>query len=167
MAHPSDAVDHLLVRVLLDSRQNGPKVLHSNKSSAAFSRFLAGVVYSAPCLPLLDPQIAASLVLDKDATFVPTGCRQGTMDGRPRHARIRPCPLKAPLKKLLHLFRLARPNPRGPAPSSVLSFIASASSATICSASLPTDLMPSSALSVTKADFAELPPFLRCPDIGL
>ncbi len=72
MAHPSDAVDHLLVRVLLDSRQNGPKLPHSNKSSAAFSRFLAGVVYSAPCHPLLDPPITASLVLDKDATFVPT-----------------------------------------------------------------------------------------------
>lgn len=163
MAHPSDAVDYLLVRGLLDPRQNGPKVLHSNKSSAAFSRFLAGVVYSAPCHPLLDPPIAASLALDKDATFVPTGCRQATMDGRLRHARIRPCPLKAPLKKLAHLFRLARPNLRSPALWSVLSSIASASSATICSASLPTGLMPSSAPSVTKADFTKLTPYCSMP----
>jgi hypothetical protein len=47
-------------------------------------------------------------------------------------------------------------NRSSPAPSSVLSFTASASSATICSASRLIDLMRSSAQSVTKAELSQL-----------
>src|SRR5207253_7544240 len=47
--HPSGAAFLLLVRGLLDPCQVGVKSFHSSKSSAAFYRFLAGVVYSAHC----------------------------------------------------------------------------------------------------------------------
>src|SRR5205814_2378415 len=47
--HPSGAAFLLHVRGLLDPCPIGVKSFHSSKSSAAFSRFLAGVVYSAHC----------------------------------------------------------------------------------------------------------------------
>src|SRR5258708_19497440 len=50
-AHSSGAAFLLLVHGLLDPCQEGAKVLHSNKSSAAFSRFLAAVPSPAPCSP--------------------------------------------------------------------------------------------------------------------
>src|SRR5712692_5092767 len=62
-AHPLGAIFLLLVRGLLDPSQDGAKTLHSNKSSAAFSRFLAGVVYPAPCFPLTHWPDRPSLIL--------------------------------------------------------------------------------------------------------
>ena len=81
-----------------------------------------------------------------------TGCRQLAMDARPRRVRIRLCLLRASLRKPSLLLRVAWPNQSSQVPSSVLSSTASASNATICSASLPIDLMPSSAPTVTKAE---------------
>src|SRR5437899_1350193 len=93
------------------------------------------------------------------------------LDVIPRRVRIRPWPLKASRRSLPLLPLAACPNRPSPAPSSVLSSTASASSATTCSASLLTDLMPSSAPPVTKADLRlfplrflhyPLPPLFHC-----
>src|SRR5438874_9606069 len=74
------------------------------------------------------------------------------LDAILHRARIPSCPPRAFLKSLPLLPRAACPNRPSLAPLSVLSSTACASSATTCSASLLTDLMPSNAPSVTRDD---------------
>src|SRR5205823_985530 len=84
------------------------------------------------------------------------------LDAILHRARIPSCPPKAFLKSLPLLPRAACPNRPSLAPLSVLSSTACASSATTCSASLLTDLMPSNAPSVTRDD-PRLSPFRFLP----
>src|SRR5439155_17945210 len=87
------------------------------------------------------------------------------LDAILHRARIPSCPPKAFLKSLPLLPRPACLNRHSLALLSVLSSTACASSATICSASLLTDLMPSNAPPVTRDDPHLLPfrflPYLR------
>src|SRR5207249_6009277 len=87
------------------------------------------------------------------------------LDAILHRARIPSCPPRAFLKSLPLLPRAACPNRPSLAPLSVLSSTACASSATTCSASLLTDLMPSNAPPVTRDDPHLLPfrflPYLR------
>src|SRR5204863_7333182 len=116
----------------------------------------------SPCSCLTDFPNRASPV-SKRCPARSQGCRRLPMDGRPRRARIGSCLLRASQRKPSPLLRVAWANQSSPAPSSVLSSTASASSATICSASLLIGLMPSSAPSVTKAELPQLLKAFRGP----
>jgi len=111
MAHPSDAVDLLLVRGLLDPRRMAPRYFILTRAARLSLDSSQALFILRPAIPCPIPQLQHLSSLIRMRLLYPR-CRQATMDGGLRHARIRPCPLKAPLKKLLRLFRLARPNPR-------------------------------------------------------
>src|SRR6266849_3432363 len=163
-AHPSGAAFLLFVRGLLDPCPIDANAFHSSKSSVAFSRFVAGVACPAsrPCFLEPIPGIVHLSPLT-DASFVFQGCRRLSMDALPHRARISLCLLKARPKKSPLQLQVSRPNRCSLAPSSAPSSTASASSAITCSASLPTGLMPSSALSVTKADLPRYIGAFFCP----
>src|SRR5713226_7632647 len=82
---PSGAAFLLLIRGLLDPCPEGAKALHSNKSSAAFSRFLAGVAYSAPCSLLTHPTDRASLT-SNGCVFCTPGMPSAPKDDTPHRA---------------------------------------------------------------------------------
>src|SRR5260370_31799713 len=90
---PSGAAFLLLVRGLLDPCPKGAKVLHSNKSSAAFSRFLAGVAYSVPCSLLTHPSNRPSLTSNV-CVFCILVLPSAPMADTPHHPTFHPWPLQ-------------------------------------------------------------------------
>ena len=97
-------------------------------------------------------QVVHVLAHSKRCSLHTVGMRRVRLVHSPLRARMLPC-LQSIRQKKLPLPILRRPTSRSsPARSSVLSSTASASSATICSASRQIGLMPSSAPTATKAD---------------